>query len=208
MMSPGLFAGRDWTRHLPTGDGCLRYFGSFAPNHVELFKQLDAALSWEQRDLRMPGRAAPIPLPRLECWIGPVPYTYSGVRYEPRSRPSVPGLDALWRRVSERAGVAFNAVFVNKYRHGTDSIGWHADDEPVLGPADQVTIASLSLGATRKFALKNRFDGTRLEIDLEPGSLLIMDAPIQARWLHSVPKTARPINPRINLTFRRVLEPS
>ena len=83
-------------------------------------------------------------------------------------------------------------------------MGWHSDDERELGP--QPTIASLSLGAERRFVLRDRRDTARTErIALPHGSLLLMAGDTQARYRHSLPATARPIGPRINLTFRRIL---
>jgi alkylated DNA repair dioxygenase AlkB len=79
-------------------------------------------------------------------------------------------------------------------------VGWHADNEPGLGR--NPVIASLSLGATRRFQLKHRQSGQRVAIDLTHGSCLIMGGATQHHWLHQVPKTARPVGPRINLTFR------
>ncbi|MFM7126496.1 MAG: alpha-ketoglutarate-dependent dioxygenase AlkB family protein, partial [Actinomycetota bacterium] len=99
-------------------------------------------------------------------------------------------------------GQVFNSVLVNLYRDGNDSMGWHADDEPELGP--EPVIASVSLGRTRRFRLRHRETRDIVEIDLESGSLLVMSGLSQARWMHAVPKSKRIVEPRINLTFRWV----
>jgi len=109
----------------------------------------------------------------------------------------------LRAKVSEAAGAAFNSVLANLYRDGRDAMGWHADDERELGP--EPVIASLSLGAARRFALKHRASGERLNLALQPGSLLIMRGPTQRHWLHALPRTARPVGERLNLTFRRIV---
>jgi alkylated DNA repair dioxygenase AlkB len=99
-----------------------------------------------------------------------------------------------------------NCVLVNLYRDGCDSVGFHADDEPELGPTrDDVVIASLSLGSLRRFVLKHVRDGRRLCYELGGGSLLCMRGRTQQRWVHALPKTAKPIGPRINLSYRFVL---
>jgi alkylated DNA repair dioxygenase AlkB len=94
-------------------------------------------------------------------------------------------------------------VLLNLYRDGRDGMGWHADDEPELGP--QPAIASLSLGATRRFRLRHRRRrDTGVTLDLAHGSLLLMAGATQRHYVHAVPKTARPVGERINLTFRYV----
>jgi alkylated DNA repair dioxygenase AlkB len=99
--------------------------------------------------------------------------------------------------------VDFNSVLANLYRDGRDSMGWHSDDEPELG--SQPAIGSLSLGATRRFVLKHRNDPSRkLVLELPHGSLLVMRGATQANYRHALPRTSRPVGPRINLTFRQI----
>lgn len=167
-----------------------------------LFERVMDEVPWEVHRIRMFGRA--VDSPRRSCWIGDpgAAYTYSRTRFEPRPWP--PALQALRARIDAAAGVAMNSVLANLYRGGADHMGWHADDEPELGP--RPVIASLSLGATRRFALHHRRDGARkAALDLTHGSLLVMAGDLQANWQHALTKTARPVGPRINLTFRRIL---
>jgi alkylated DNA repair dioxygenase AlkB len=105
-------------------------------------------------------------------------------------------------------GLTFDSVLANRYRDGRDSMGWHSDDEKELGP-DPV-IASVSLGAGRRFRLRHRSrpDLATLDLVLEHGSLLVMQGATQHHWKHCLPRTARPVGERINLTFRRVLRGS
>ncbi|MBT5887388.1 MAG: alpha-ketoglutarate-dependent dioxygenase AlkB, partial [Acidiferrobacteraceae bacterium] len=102
------------------------------------------------------------------------------------------------------SGYSFNSVLLNYYRTGSQSMGWHSDDERELGPAP--TIASISLGSPRRFLLRHRRrkDLPVHEIVLGHGSLLLMSGESQIAWRHSVPKTARPVAPRVNLTFRQI----
>jgi len=168
----------------------------------DLLAQLSAGIAWEQRAIRIFGQE--IPQPRLTAWYGDpaARYAYSGLVWEPR--PWTPLLLDLRRRVETATNTRYNSVLLNHYRDGRDSMGWHADDEPELGPAP--TIASLSLGATRRFRLRPRagLAHAPLGLDLPNGSLLLMRGPTQQRWQHALPKTARPIGPRLNLTFRWV----
>ena len=177
---------------------------SFLPGPVAatLLTQLTAEIAWEQRSIRMFGRL--LPQPRLTAWYGDpeARYTYSGLHWQPR--PWTPTLQALRQQIEAATGASFNSVLLNLYRHGHDSMGWHADDEPELGPAP--TIASLSLGATRRFRLRPRpgLAHAPFGLDLPAGSLLLMSGSSQAQWQHALPKTARPVSPRLNLTFRWV----
>jgi len=159
---------------------------------------------WEVHRIRMFGRW--VDSPRLSCWIGDAGtgYVYSGARFEPRPWPAA--LAALRPRIDEAAGVAMNSVLANLYRDGRDAMGWHSDDEPELGA--RPVIASLSLGGTRRFVFRHRREPARKhELELEHGSLLLMAGDTQADWKHALPRTARPVAPRINLTFRRINPP-
>jgi alkylated DNA repair dioxygenase AlkB len=172
-----------------------------------LLATLTETLPWEQRSLTRYEQT--VQMPRLECWLSTVPgavYTYSGVRYEALDlwAPDMAIMYNLLTAINKDTQQQFNAVFANLYRTGQDSIGWHADDEPVLGPTRDVVIASLSLGARRRFVMKRRATDARAEWSLGEGDLLIMGPGCQSEWLHQVPKTTKPVGPRLNLTFRRV----
>lgn len=169
-----------------------------------LVAALTVEIPWERHRLRIFGRE--VDSPRLSCWIGDpdADYTYLRVRYEPRPWPD--SLRALRARLREETGFDFNGVLANRYRDGRDGMGWHADDEPEIDAA--APIASVSLGATRRFVLRRRDDrADKHAIDLEHGSLLIMSAGMQRDWEHALPKTARGVGERINLTFRRIAAP-
>ncbi len=189
---------------LPLPDGEL----AFDPYWIDagsarvLFDELSAQIPWEIHRIRLFGRE--VDSPRLSCWIGDpdAAYTYSGTRFVPRPWPDA--LRPLRERLSREIGVAFNSVLANLYRDGSDSMGWHSDSEAELGP--QPSIASLSLGATRRFVLKQRRDPSlKLALDLPPGSLLVMRGDTQRHYRHALPRTAKPVGTRINLTFREIL---
>jgi alkylated DNA repair dioxygenase AlkB len=168
------------------------------------FTTLRTSIPWETHRIRLFGRG--IDSPRLSAWIGDpgAAYRYSGVRFEPHPWP--PALAALRERVAAAAGTRFDSVLANLYRNGADYMGWHSDDERDLGP--QPVIASLSLGAPRRFRLKHRRDPDRtLALELTPGSLLLMRGDTQRNYRHALPKSVRAMGERVNLTFRWIRHP-
>lgn len=143
-----------------------------------------------------------VALPRLTAWYGDRDYRYSGIDNQPAPWPDI--LAPLRSNLEEWAGVTFNAVLLNRYRDGRDSISWHSDAEASLGP--NPLIASVSLGAPRRFKLKHRRGRfPSVDVDLRHGDVLIMAGASQHHWLHAVPKTAKPVGERLNLTFRRIV---
>jgi len=166
-----------------------------------LFDALYTGIAWETHRIRLFGRE--VDSPRLSCWIGDpgTRYMYSGTRFEPRPWP--PALLPIRARLLGELGVDFNSVLANLYRDGRDYMGWHADNERELGA--RPVIASLSLGATRRFVFKHRSEPSlKRELPLGCGSLLLMAGQTQANHRHALPATARSVGPRINLTFRRI----
>lgn len=187
---------------LPLPDADVRFDPDWlAPNEqAALFTALRHGIPWENHPVRLFGRE--LPAPRLSCWIGDpdATYGYSGLVRAPRPWSRV--LAGLRDRIATAAEAPFNSVLANLYRDGRDAMGWHADDERELGPTP--VIASLSLGATRRFVLKHRAGAPRLAVELPPGSLLVMAGDTQASYRHALPRTAKPVGARINLTFRHV----
>ena len=184
-------------------DGEARYWpGAFeTAEAAQLFEALRLGIEWRGEEILMFGRR--VPVPRRVAWHGDpgASYTYSGTEHHPR--PWMPELEYVRDRVAGLTGAAFNAVLLNLYRDGRDGMGWHADDEPELGP--NPVIASVSLGATRRFCLRHRRrKDLRLDLPLAHGSLLLMSGATQHHWVHALPKAAVAVGERINLTFRRV----
>lgn len=192
-------------------DGCFVYADRYWDQDTAhaLFERLRATLDWQRHGVRLFGRE--VPAPRMSAWHGDdgVSYAYSGNRHRPlpwqpvlaRVRADIEaGLAAT--RIPALASVGFNGVLANRYRDGADSMGWHSDDEPELGPAP--VIASASFGAPRRFVLRHRTSGRREQLLLGEGSLLVMAGNSQRCWQHALPKTRRPCDERINLTFRRI----
>jgi alkylated DNA repair dioxygenase AlkB len=191
-------------RRIPLEDGgeLLLVEEWLAPTEARRsFDALMREVPWEQKAISMMGKK--VMQPRLVAWFGDpeAVYTYSGVRNDPV--PWTPTLAELRSRVEKTAEHPFNSVLANLYRDGRDSMGFHADKEKELGP--NPVIASVSLGATRRFQL--RYTGKQKgvpgrDIDLRDGSLLIMRGTTQHFWRHGIPKESAPVGPRINLTFR------
>ncbi len=187
---------------LPDADVALAVAWLLRGDADALLAALLATGPWEMHRIHLFGRD--VDSPRLSCWIGDpqATYTYSGTRFTPH--PWLEVLQPLRARLQRRLGVDFNSVLANLYRDGRDRMGWHSDNERELGA--QPMIASVSLGATRRFMLKRR-DGSslKLALDLPHGSLLVMAGDTQAHYRHALPATAKSIGPRINLTFRRIV---
>lgn len=156
-------------------------------------------IPWEVHRIRMFGRL--VDSPRLSCWMGDpdARYRYSGADFLPHPWADV--LMPVRDRLQEELCASFNSVLLNRYRSGTDSMGWHSDDEAELGP--QPVIASLSLGAARRFLLRRRDQhAAKAEFLLADGDLLVMAGSTQAHYQHALPKSSRVHGERINLTFR------
>jgi len=201
---------------LPPGDEVVRlavpdadlrlWPAAFAPEEADdLFARLCREITWAEEEVVIFGERRRVP--RLVAWHGEAgaSYTYSGARHEPR--PWTAALSEIRSRVQELTGHSFNSVLLNRYRNGRDGMGWHADQEPELGR--EPVIASVSLGATRRFRLRHRRNrADPVALALAHGSLLLMAGATQHHWLHAVPKTATPVGERINLTFRRIIRRS
>ncbi len=186
---------------LPDADVRL-WRAAFEPAAADdLLAALRSLIDWQQEEILIFGERKRVP--RLVAWHGDsgTAYTYSGTAHEPL--PWMPELLRVRQRVEELTGYRYNSVLLNLYRDGRDGMGWHADDEPELGR--EPAIASVSLGATRRFKLRDRRSRVAATtLDLAHGDLLLMAGATQHHYVHAVPKTARPVGERVNLTFRRV----
>lgn len=185
------------------GDG-LRYAERFLPPDTAeaLLQALIAQVPWRQSEIRLYGRS--VLEPRLSCWMGDpgAVYRYSGTVFTPM--PWIEPVSQLKQAIEQASGHHFNSVLLNYYRDGQDAMGWHSDDEPELG--QRPVIASVSLGGERRFLLREKRKGARsLGLTLAHGSLLLMHGDLQQRFQHALPRTAKDIGARINLTFRKIL---
>ena len=168
---------------------------------VNLHKDLTEEIPWVQNKINFYGKESLVP--RLESWHGDegMSYTYSGIKMD--AKPWTKNLLKIKESIEPIAKTTFNSVLINYYRDGKDRVAWHSDDEKELGK--NPVIASVSFGAARKFKLRHKkYKQNQLqhEVFLQNGSLLLMSGSTQHHWLHEIPRTAKPIGPRINLTFR------
>lgn len=157
--------------------------------------------AWQQGQIQLWGKT--LAEPRLSSFYGDhdVVYQYSGRLM--RALPWLSALETMKKPIEALCQHTFNAAFCNLYRNGQDAMGWHSDDEPVLGR--QPVIASVSFGQTRRFLLRHKQHKTlQHEFLLGHGDLLIMAGDTQRLWQHSVAKTTKSIAPRINITFRHI----
>lgn len=184
-------------------DGWIELFPNFL-NDVEsevLFNYLLKNTPWEQGNIRLFGK--PFKTPRLEAFYAEdgLHYSYSGQKL--KSHPFTNELKLLKSQVEIATNHHFNSVLINLYRDGSDSNGWHADNEKELG--NKPLIASLSLGTTRRFDLRHNNTKEKIELPLNSGSLLIMGGQLQHHWKHQIAKSKKIVTPRINLTFRNIV---
>jgi alkylated DNA repair dioxygenase AlkB len=190
------------------GLGCwAQLIAGYVDDHDELMEALVDSLPLRQESIKMFGKT--LLTPRLTSWHGDegCVYRYSRRSFEPA--PWTPALEGLRARLIESTGYAFNSVLANYYRDGEDAMGAHADDEPELGPSrDDIGIASVSLGARRRFLLRPKDGGETVEFALGEGDLLVMGGRTQAHFKHWVPRTKNPVGARMNLTFRVVVQPT
>lgn len=166
-----------------------------------LLSRIRSEADFRQNYIQLYGRKA---IPRLEAWYGPWDYPYSkGVVLKAAPMPGY--LQAVIDKIAAEGFGAFNAVLINRYRDGRDYISPHSDDD--YGDPEP-TIPSLTLGATRPFRLAKIVSGSKLDksttVEFLPdhGDLIVMRGRTNAEWQHWVPKTAKPIGERVNLTFR------
>lgn len=194
----------------PSGVSRLRVFHQFLSTEEAdcIFSILLQELPWSQKSNY--SRGEQYEEPRLTCWFGDLPYTYSHSTMKANTEWPCE-LISLRSRLLSVFGLSLNSVLCNLYRSGHDSIAWHSDDEASLGP--QPTIASISLGDTRVFSLRKKpppeegGDFTyspHIKVPLSHGTLLIMEGATQDDWQHQVAKEYHDRGPRINLTFRSI----
>lgn len=189
--------------HFP--DAELEYYPGFlqAPAADRLYEELLLHTPWRSDSIKVFGKV--YPQPRLTAFYAShlLSYSYSSIEMEPL--PFTRPLNDIKAVVEQHCEAQFNCCLLNLYRDGSDSNGWHADNEKSLGK--NPVIASLSLGQPRFFHLKHRrLKDQKLKLLLEHGSLLLMKGPTQHHWVHQLPKTTKSIGPRINLTFRTIYE--
>jgi alkylated DNA repair dioxygenase AlkB len=200
-----LLEATDRLERIPIADGELYYLHKLELGRDDdgIFDRLIADVTWRQERILVWGKM--YLQPRLVAWYGDrgSDYAYSGIKLTP-----LPWTDLLLEikvRVETVTAASFNSVLLNYYRDNRDSMGFHSDDEPELGP--KPIIASISLGEERTFIMKHKLNKLvkPVRLKLASGSLLLMKGETQRYWSHGIAKESRPCGPRINLTFRQIV---
>jgi len=184
---------------LPMENANVVYYpGLFSRQQSDnLFKELFNSINWRHEPIIFFGKE--VLQPRLTAFYGEKGYTYSGITMHPEIW--TPALLEIKSIIEPLAEVKFNGVLMNLYRDNNDYMGWHSDNEKELG--ENSIIASVSFGETRRFLFRRRDNhNIKRELKLAHGDFLIMQGTTQKFWQHQVPKTAKKLAPRINLTFR------
>jgi alkylated DNA repair dioxygenase AlkB len=180
----------------------------YIPNFIEqneasiLYNILLDSIEWQRDIVKMFGKTHI--LNRKMAWYGDSDkkYSYSGISRSPISW--TPELINIKQQCELSCLHSFNSCLLNYYQDGIQGMGWHADNEKELG--NNPIIASVSLGAVRRFRCKHRISHHTIDIVLEPGSLLIMKGSMQHNWVHTLPISKKIKDARINCTFRTIIE--
>ncbi len=204
-MIPDLFSNTidESKNHLPY-DGEVNYYGTvFSRQESDrYFELLMSGIEWRNDEAIIMGKH--IITKRKVSWYGDKPYEYTYSKTTKLALPWTSTLLELKSILEQRTGETYNSCLLNLYHSGDEGMAWHSDGEKDL--KKDGAIGSLSFGAERKFAFKHKRTGETVSIILEHGSLLVMKGTTQTHWLHRLPPTKKVFNPRVNLTFRTIVE--
>ncbi len=192
----------DQPENLLPQDGIVNYHGAVMSLELadHYFKQLLTSINWQPDEVFIYGKH--IITKRKVAWHGDQPFTYTYSNTTKKAQPWTPELQQIKSLVEQITGEQFNACLLNLYHNGSEAMSWHNDDEKEL--KQNGAIASISLGAERKFSFKHNRTKESVSVMLEHGSLLVMKGTTQSYWKHSLPPTKKVSAPRINLTFRMI----
>ena len=194
----------DHTKNLLPRDGTVHYFGKIL-NEEDAIHYLNVLLNkikWKNDEAIIFGKK--IITKRKVAWYGEKPYQYTYSKTTKLALPWTTELLELKSKVEQESGETFNSCLLNLYHDGSEGMAWHSDGEKDL--KKNGAIASVSFGSERKFAFKHKETKEKVELVLEHGSLLIMKDATQTHWLHRLPPTTKSKTPRVNLTFRTIVE--
>lgn len=184
-------------------DGIVNYYGKIMTSLEanRYFELLSNNILWENDKAIIFGKS--IVTKRKVAWYGDSDYLYTYSNSTKQALAWTKELLGLKQMIENVSGSNYNSCLLNLYHNGNEGIAWHSDDEESLGKNNN--IASLSLGAERKFLFKHKLTKQTVSVLLEHGSLLVMKGSTQTNWLHSLPKSKKISQPRINLTFRNIM---
>lgn len=188
---------------LPEG-GIVNYYGklfSFQQNQHYLDYLLNK-ISWKNDEAVIMGKH--IVTKRKVAWYAEKAFSYTYSNTTKSALPWTKELLELKSIVEQRTNESFNSCLLNLYHNGSEGMAWHSDGEKDL--KKDGAIGSLSFGAERKFSFKHKESKKNISLILENGSLLVMKGATQTNWLHRLPPTKLINRPRVNLTFRTIVE--
>lgn len=185
-------------------DGIVNYYAALmsASAANSYFEALLNNIEWKNDEAFIFGKH--IVTKRKVAWYGDKPFEYTYSNTTKRALPWTQQLKELKTLTEQETGESFNSCLLNLYHDGSEGMAWHSDAEEDL--AKDGAIASLSFGAERKFCFKHKQSKQTVSLFLENGSLLVMKGSTQSHWLHRLPPTKKVDKPRINLTFRTIVE--
>jgi alkylated DNA repair dioxygenase AlkB len=194
----------DETVNLLHKDGTAYYYGTIMPNKEanRYFDLLLKNIPWKNDEANILGKH--IITKRKVAWYGDSDYLYTYSNSTRKALIWTRELVELKRLVEQVSGACFNSCLLNLYHDGNEGLGWHSDDEKSIGK--NTPLASLSFGAERKFTFKHKQTKQIVSLVLEHGGLLVMKDATQIYWLHSLPKSNKITQARINLTFRVMVQ--
>ena len=198
-----LFSDNQITNLLPY-DGTVLYYGCVMPqaDANQYFNELYNNIEWRHDEAVVFGKH--IITNRKVAWYGNKEYDYTYSNTTKKALPWTTELLKLKKLVEEKTEATYNSCLLNLYNTGEEAMAWHSDSEKML--QKNGTIASLTLGAERKFAFKHKQTNDTTSILLAHGSLMVMKDETQTHWLHRLPPSVHIKRPRINLTFRTIVE--
>ena len=193
----------DITFNLLPFDGTVNYYGTVMSQSqaAQYLNKLLETIAWKNDEAIIFGKH--FITKRKAAWYGDSNFQYTYSNTTKQALPWTAELSLLKKIAEQASGFQFNSCLLNLYHDGNEGMSWHSDDEKALGK--NTVIASMSLGAERKFAFKHKTTKETISLILENGSLLVMKGTTQANWLHNLPKTTKVKTPRINLTFRTIV---
>jgi len=191
------------TNNLLPCDGVAEYYGTILSlkEASRYFDSLLQTIEWQHDELIIYGKR--IVTKREVAWYGDQPYDYTYSNTTKQAHLFTKELLELKAITEKVSGAVFNSCLLNLYHNGEEGMSWHSDDEACFGT--NATIASVSLGAERKFMFNHKKTKQNVSVVLQHGSLLVMKGATQTNWLHSLPKSTKVSKARINLTFRRMI---
>ena len=185
-------------------EGTVNYYGMVF-NQLEatnFYNRLLSDIEWKNDEAIIFGKK--IITKRKVAWYGEKEFNYTYSKTTKQALPWTADLLKLKSIIEDKTGEQFNSCLLNLYHSGDEGMAWHSDGEKDL--KKNGAIGSVSFGAERKFAFKHKETKEKVELVLEHGSLLVMKGTTQTHWVHRLPPTKRILTPRINLTFRMIIE--